>query len=73
MGLVISMGATLSFVGLGEQPPAPALGNMINDGIKYLPDSWWLTVFPAITIILIVLAFNLVGDGISNVFNVEEN
>lgn len=73
MGLVISMGATLSFVSLGEQPPAPALGNMINDGIKYLPDSWWLTVFPAITIILIVLAFNLVGDGISNVFNVEEN
>lgn len=73
MGLVISMGATLSFVGLGEQPPAPALGNMINDGIKYLPDSWWLTIFPAVTIILIVLAFNLVGDGISNVFNVEEN
>lgn len=73
MGLVISMGATLSFVGLGEQPPAPALGNMINDGIRYLPESWWLTVFPAITIILIVLGFNLLGDGVSSVFNVEEN
>lgn len=73
MGLVISMGSTLSFVGLGEQPPAPALGNMINDGIRYLPESWWLTVFPAITIILIVLGFNLLGDGVSSLFNVEEN
>lgn len=71
MGYVIIMGATLSFVGLGEQPPTPALGNMINDGVKYLPDMWWLTVFPAITIILIVLGFNLVGDGAGNVFNVE--
>lgn len=72
MGYVIIMGATLSFAGLGEQPPAPALGNMISEGVKYLPDLWWLTIFPAITIILIVLGFNLFGDGISNLFNVEE-
>lgn len=71
MGYVIIMGATLSFVGLGEQPPIPALGNMINDGVKYLPDMWWLTIFPAVTIILIVLGFNLLGDGVGNIFNVE--
>ncbi|MEF2805929.1 MAG: ABC transporter permease [Massilistercora timonensis] len=71
MGYVIIMGATLSFVGLGEQPPAPALGNMINDGVNYLPDMWWLTIFPAVTIILIVLGFNLLGDGVGNIFNVE--
>ena len=71
IGYVIIMGATLSFVGLGEQPPTPALGNMINDGVKYLPGMWWLTIFPAVTIILIVLGFNLVGDGVSNIFNVE--
>lgn len=71
MGYVICMGATLSFVGLGEQPPAPALGNMINDGVKFLPDMWWLAIFPAVTIIIIVLGFNLLGDGIGNIFNVE--
>lgn len=71
MGYVICMGATLSFVGLGEQPPIPALGNMINDGVKYLPELWWLAVFPAITIVIIVLGFNLLGDGIGNIFNVE--
>ncbi len=71
MGYVICMGATLSFVGLGEQPPTPALGNMINDGVKFLPDMWWLAIFPAVTIIIIVLGFNLLGDGVGNIFNVE--
>ena len=71
MGYVICMGATLSFVGLGEQPPTPALGNMINDGVKFLPDMWWLAIFPAVTIIIIVLGFNLLGYGVGNIFNVE--
>ena len=71
MGYVICMGATLSFVGLGEQPPTPALGNMINDGVKFLPDMWWLAIFPAVTIIVIVLGFNLLGDGVGNIFHVE--
>ena len=71
MGYVICMGATLSFVGLGEQPPTPALGNMINDGVKFLPDMWWLAIFPAVTIIVIVLGFNLLGDVVGNIFNVE--
>ncbi len=72
MGIVILMGAALSFVGLGEQPPDPALGTMIADGYKYLPDMWWLTVFPALAIMIIVLAFNLLGDGISDMLNAGE-
>ncbi len=72
MGYVIMMGASLGFVGLGEQPPAPALGNMVSEGIKYMPDLWWLTVFPALTIMLIVLGFNLLGDGIRDLFAMEE-
>ena len=72
MGLVIMMGATLGFVGLGEQPPAPSLGNMIADGIKYIPGQWWVTIFPAVFIIIIVLGFNLIGDGVSALFTVEE-
>ena len=71
MGYVICMGATLSFVGLGEQPPMPALGNMINDGVKFLPEMWWLAIYPAVTIMIIVLGFNLLGDGVGNIFNVE--
>lgn len=73
MGYVIIMGATLSYAGLGEQAPKPALGSMISAGVKYMPNQWWLTIFPAIAIILIVLGFNLLGDGISNMLGTEES
>ncbi len=72
MGLVIMMGASLSFVGLGEQAPAPALGNMVSDGAKYMPEQWWMTVFPALTIMIIVLSFNMLGDGIRDLFALED-
>jgi len=72
MGMVILIGASLSFVGLGEQPPNPALGTLIADGYKLLPKIWWLTVFPASAIMLIVLAFNLLGDGIGDMLKTEE-
>jgi len=72
MGIVILMGAALSFVGLGEQPPNPALGTMIADGYKFLPNMWWLTVFPAMAIMLVVLAFNLLGDGIGDMLSAGE-
>lgn len=73
MGYVIVMGATLSYAGLGEQAPAPALGSMISQGVKYMPDQWWFTVFPAVAIMIIVLGFNLLGDGISNMLGTEES
>lgn len=73
MGYVIIMGATLSYAGLGEQAPAPALGNMISQGVKYMPDQWWFTIFPALAIVVIVLGFNLMGDGISNMLGTEES
>jgi len=72
MGWVILMGASLSFVGLGVQPPAPGLGTMVADGAKYMPDSWWIAVFPAIAIMIVVLGFNLLGDGLRDVLSVEE-
>ena len=56
---------------MGEQAPAPALGNMISSGLTYLPQFWWLVVFPALTIVFIVFSFNLVGDGISDIFAEE--
>ncbi len=69
VGWVILQGASLSFVGLGEQPPKPAFGQMISDGSNYLPEMWWMTIFPAIAIIFVVLGFNFVGDGIRDMFD----
>ena len=72
MGWVILTGAMLSFVGLGEQPPTPALGTMVSDGAKYLPTQWWISIFPALAIMVIVLGFNLMGDGVKDMLSGEE-
>jgi len=72
MGFVIIIGSSLSFVGLGAQPPTPDLGTMVADGAKYLPDQWWITVFPALAIVVVVLGFNLLGDGLRDMLAVEE-
>jgi len=69
VGWVILQGASLSFVGLGEQPPTPSFGTMISDGANYMPDMWWMTIFPAIGVIFIILGFNFFGDGIRDMFD----
>lgn len=72
VGFVILLGASLSFVGLGEQPPVPALGTMVADGAKYMPEQWWVAVFPGLAIMFIVLGFNLLGDGVRDMLSTEE-
>jgi peptide/nickel transport system permease protein len=72
VGWVILVGASLSFVGLGEQPPKAALGTMVADGISRMPDQWWIVVFPALAIMVIVLGFNLFGDGIRDMLAPED-
>lgn len=72
MGFVILIGAALSFVGLGEQAPKPGLGTMVSDGASYLPDQWWIAVFPALAIVVIVLGFNLLGDGLQDMLSAEQ-
>jgi len=72
MGWVIIIGASLSFVGLGVQPPKPGLGTMVASGAKYLPDQWWISLFPALAIVVLVLGFNLLGDGLRDLFAAEE-
>ena len=72
MGWVIIIGSTLSFVGLGVQPPKPGLGTMVASGSKFLPDQWWIALFPALAIVLVVLGFNLLGDGLRDVLSAEE-
>ncbi|MFM2151413.1 MAG: hypothetical protein RLZZ187_3719 [Pseudomonadota bacterium] len=56
--------ASLSFLGLGQQPPAPSWGSMLNSAQRFLDDAPWLAVAPGLGIFLVVLAFNLVGDGL---------
>jgi peptide/nickel transport system permease protein len=71
MGFVILIGSSLSFLGLGVQPPTPDLGTMVAEGAKYLPDQWWIPVFPGVAILICVLGFNLLGDGLRDLLDVE--
>jgi peptide/nickel transport system permease protein len=71
VGWVILLGSALSFVGLGAQPPTPDLGTMVAGGSIFLPGQWWISMFPALAIVVVILGFNLLGDGIRDIF-VEE-
>lgn len=64
MATAIRIEASLSFLGLGIQPPLPTWGNMISDGMSVLFTAPWLAIFPGLAIMLTVLAFNMVGDGL---------
>ncbi|TWG98082.1 peptide/nickel transport system permease protein [Mesorhizobium sp. J18] len=72
LGFVILIASSLSFLGLGVQPPTPDLGSMVAEGAKYLPDSWWLTVFPGLAILIAVFGFNLLGDALREILGVEQ-
>ena len=69
VGLAILAEASLSYLGLGVQPPTPSWGNIIADGRDYLLTAWWVSLVPGLFVLLSVLAFNLVGDGIRDAFD----
>ncbi|MEO4042981.1 ABC transporter permease [Hoeflea sp. CAU 1731] len=71
-GFVIIVGASLSFLGLGIQPPTPDLGTMVASGSDFLPDYWWESVLPGCAILFVALGFILLGDGLRDLFDVEE-
>jgi peptide/nickel transport system permease protein len=56
--------ASLSFLGLGQQPPAPSWGSMLNTAKNYVENAPWMAVWPGVSIFLLVLSFNLLGDGL---------
>ena len=64
IGTTILAAAALSFLGLGAQPPLPDWGGMINQGRAFLRTAWWVGMFPGLAIMLTVLGFNLIGDGL---------
>ena len=64
--------AALSFLGLGIQPPQPSLGRMIFDSQGFVTMAWWMAVFPGAAIFVVVLAFNLFGDGLRDVLDPKQ-
>jgi peptide/nickel transport system permease protein len=56
--------ASLSFLGLGQQPPNPSWGSMLNSAQRFLGQAPWMAIYPGLAIFLVVLAFNLLGDGL---------
>jgi peptide/nickel transport system permease protein len=69
MGSAILTAAGLSFIGFGAQPPTPEWGVMISEGRQFLSTHYWLSTFPGIAILLTVTAFNLIGDGLRDLFD----
>lgn len=69
MGGVILTIASLSFLGLGAQPPIPEWGLMISTSRNYFPDAWWYSIFPGMAIFITVLVFNLLGDGLREILD----
>jgi peptide/nickel transport system permease protein len=70
-GYAILVGTAVSFLGAGASPPTPEWGIMVASGRHYLPDSWWVSLFPGLAIFFTVLSFNLLGDGLRDFFHVE--
>jgi peptide/nickel transport system permease protein len=64
VGTAILLEAFLSFLGFGIQPPTPALGKLIADGQDVSQHMWWLVTFPGLTIVIVVLCINFIGDGL---------
>lgn len=60
----ILVGASVSYLGLGAEPPTPEWGIMVNEGRNYLRQAWWLSTIPGLAIMLTVIALNLLGDSL---------
>jgi ABC-type dipeptide/oligopeptide/nickel transport system permease subunit len=66
---VIILEASLSFLGLGVQPPTASWGSMVADGRSYMLESWWVSTFPGLAILLLVLAINIASQGLRDAFD----
>src|SRR5688500_7336477 len=69
MAGIILIAAGLGFLGLGAQPPSPEWGLMVSSGRSYLLDQWWVATMPGLAIFIVSFGFNLLGDGLRDVFD----
>jgi peptide/nickel transport system permease protein len=66
---IITTEAALGFLGLGVPPPAPSWGNMLSDGRGYIQDAWWVSTFPGLALLILVLGINLLGDALRDLLD----
>ena len=69
MGFAILTVASLGFIGIGVKPPTPEWGSLLSVARNYMPDYWWTAIFPGLAIFVAVFGFNLLGDGLRDVFD----
>ena len=69
MAHVIILEASLSFLGLGVQPPTASWGSMVSEGREFLLDAWWVSTFPGIAILVLVMAINVFSQGLRDAFD----
>jgi peptide/nickel transport system permease protein len=69
MGATILTAAALGFLGLGAPPPTPEWGRMISEAREFLPEAWWYAAAPGFAILLVVMGFNLLGDGLRDILD----
>jgi len=69
LGYLIILEASLSFLGLGIQPPTPVWGSMINFGRGYMMTAWWVSTIPGIALLILVLSINLLGEGLRDILD----
>jgi peptide/nickel transport system permease protein len=72
MVLVILLGSSLSYLGLGSQPPTAEWGVMIAEGQNFISTAWWITLFPGLAIVVLALGFSLMADGLALKLGVRE-
>jgi peptide/nickel transport system permease protein len=69
LGTVILAMGGLAFLGMGTQPPSPDWGLMVSEGRTYILEQWWISTFPGLAIFIVVLAFNMLGDTLRDIFD----
>lgn len=69
LGLMVLFEASLSFIGLGVQPPTASWGSMLSDGQQYIASAWWLATFPGLALFVLIFAVNILGDGVRDMLD----
>jgi peptide/nickel transport system permease protein len=72
VGPALVTSSSLSFIGMGAQPPTPDWGSMVSQGRNYILDFWWISTFPGIAILLTVMTFNALGESIRRAFQIRD-
>jgi peptide/nickel transport system permease protein len=73
LGGIILVEAGLSFLGVGVQPPTASWGNMVAEGRDTLVNAWWISTFPGLAIVITVISFNMIGDGLRDALDPRLN